>query len=296
MKISIGEDTTRPFDRSIVADVFPWPKTIDETVDFLRLANEQYTDEGRNWKIIKFDYFFISDLYNERILLPNDKNYYRLNLHILKRGMHQLNEACNRQWAISELLGHILSEDCPQYGPRFKMDFLVSTIYPRLYYSLLSTMLSNMSFFGCTSIKDKIKGKERDANLVRASNGLIFVSRRKFIRDLFCERDPGRWHDNIMMMYESYLENGYEIPEINMKIARRLKEWRHIYDYQILGHSQMQKLIPLNDVFPDWKFVTDKILQTVKLYERYDSDYLRGCDVRFLECAANIEEILERYE
>lgn len=277
----------------------PWPKKRSEVNKILKDAYERYS--GSSSTPLYYDPQGLEHTLNKQPISKSDLSYNKILIRGFETGIHQLNEACNRIWGVSELICQLYRND-GWFGKEYRIDFLQSTIVPRLYYSLLSTLVSNMSYFGSISyiiLKDRQDGTRSRTytNIVRIKNGIIYITRHEFINQILRKstRVGCGWHFQVQRMYEGFQKHGYEVPECRKEMIYRMRRMREDYDYGTLAAATMSEQ-SFCMIYPYWRYVLDQIQDTIRLYKGFDATKLRGSNIRFERLYRNIENTLNEIQ
>jgi len=188
---------------------------------------------------------------NEKTIGFSKKDAVLFTAYSLHRSSNQLNEACNKLWATMELAyalsPEIRNEHFECLGNEFDTRFILGTIIPSLYYSLISTMVSMLSLFGCVSLNKN----DTYYNLTRIGkfNWLIY-RRADYIKEkLGYSEKTSKWHLQIFRMYHGFKEKGIKLPEIDYPNGLTLKEKRDAVHYSVLGDVSVKDVAGMDVYF-----------------------------------------------
>jgi hypothetical protein len=161
----------------------------------------------------------------------------KLTAYSIHRASNQLNETCNKLWAVLELAQAISPENQNHgktIGTGFSHDFSLGTIIPAAYYSQVSCIVSILSLFGVISIYDHTTG--RAYNLTRTDVGWKIYNRHSYLREALKIEKPAKgWHWELIQLYTGLHFQVADIPFCNMNLIKNLLVNRNRVHYGVLG-------------------------------------------------------------
>jgi outer membrane protein assembly factor BamE (lipoprotein component of BamABCDE complex) len=165
-----------------------------------------------------------------------DYYYWPLNFYLAERSRVQLHIACDK--LASSLLSY--------YGKRkhgmgriVNYNYMQVATLPTLYYSALSGAIAAMSAFGACSLRHENLEDQEQMNIIRSTMGFVLVKRSAYLQQT-CNKN-GRWHDQIWILYNHLINQGYELNIISLDTVRALKRHRELFDYRLLGQPSLSK-------------------------------------------------------
>lgn len=275
-----------------VVGLLPYPNTSDEIVGLLRPFISVPAEEM--WKAKKIEPgFVIGYLRKHKVVRPRDKYYYEIfNQHLYLRSCNQVNEACNKIRSMCELYYHVSDHTDDLLCSRFSPGFLPSSTVPQLYYASISSLLSVLGFFGVGSYRIGEEDK-KDYNLVRTQRGFKVISRAKHVRLLSKKRSRG-WHERIPLLYQGLIENGIDLPKIDMASFRRLQLARFEFDYGIMAKPTMRGTYGMGLFMEHLPHVFNTTVSAIWHLQKLRKPLPNKCDIRFLELASAIAPRFKR--
>lgn len=219
-------------------------------------------------------------LSNGKIIKPSHPAYDKINIHMLNRSMHQVNEACNKLWSTAELFHAMQSKK--RLCKKFDENFLPSSTIPTLHYSNISALLSLLSLFGVSSIAYRSKNKIHFYNLVRTTENLVFMERSQWLGNLFGSAKNG-WHRQVLQAYEGLSKKGIALPKLDLEKCERLLEERNRFDYDILGQTSMKGVYGTNQYFKLLPTTVSSIKAAIRNLHQVTKPLPNRCDERFAE-------------
>ncbi len=205
---------------------------------------------------------------------------YWLNVLSLFNANQQINEACNKIWAASEL-ANITRRDVWKHkykpiGPDFGRIFASGTFIPTLHYAQISAMISILSSFGCIPIL--LRGTP--FYFVRTETGWRAYVRRNYIRSVFGWKIKG-WHDQIIETYFGLISKGISLPKLSHAKVNQLKEMRNEVHYNVLGDLKMWRIPQSHDAFRKFLPLVDKTITASIDTLHKIKQVSTGCDERY---------------
>lgn len=244
------------------------------------------------WSGTKIDNYLNMALRVQEPHLKKDNFSQDENLHFdyysIKRFSHQLNEACNKLWGSIELAYAVKSNRLCQ---KFTYEFSGGSLIPNLYYSVLSAMVSSMCGFGIISFRHI--SEQKDYFLIRTAGGWQLFPRKDYIISISKKPVKG-WHEESIKTYETLIELGYELPNIDFNELSELRKLRNKFHYYILGKTSMEEFFGIDEFFEHLPFVLNVIKDGFDLLCYLHKD-LRKIDERFKDINENIYKLFDLY-
>jgi len=223
-----------------------------------------------------------------KMIKPSHSAYGKINIYMLNRSMHQVNEACNKLWSTAELFHSMQSKK--RLCKKFDANFLPSSTIPTLHYSNISALLSLLSLFGVSSIAYRSKNKIHFYNLVRTTENLVFMERTRWLGNLFGSAKNG-WHRQVLQTYEGLSKKGIALPKLDLKKCERLLEERNRFDYDILGQTSMKGVYGTNQYFELLPTTVSSIKAAIRNLHQVTKPLPNRCDERFAELSKKLNNL-----
>jgi len=274
-------------------DVFPYPKKSDDVYKYLTdIFNEH---KSKSWKGKQLDIQQLIKDNKDVLITPDNELYVLLNFHLIYRSSNQINEACNKLWATTELYYH-LKDGGPKLCNDFNSGFLPSSTVGTLYYAAISSLIGILSIFGVGSIvyKQNEGKKLKFLNLVRTSKGFIIEPRVQYLDSVFGTHKSG-WHDQIIQMYTGFTKKGLELPFINIDEIYSLKSSRSYYDYDILSQTTMNGAFGESKYFKHLPSVVNIMETSIDCLKMIVNPIGNKCDIRFNSLKKSLQELSNYY-
>jgi hypothetical protein len=230
-------------------------------------------------------------LLNGRPVRSGSKEYDQLNLHLLYRSMHQVNEACNKLWSTAELYYHAVNDKA--LCEDFSSGFLGSSTVPTLHYANVSALISIMSLFGLGSWINRDRGLDF-FNLLRTSNEFLLVKRDAYLRSLL-GKTPNGWHKQILETYRGLESHGIALPKLDIKSSESLLRTRSKYHYDVLGDTTMGDIYGADQYFEYLKTVSSSVSSAIKSIHEVLDPIPNGCDKRFDTLRQHLPQLATSY-
>lgn len=236
--------------------------------------------------------FYISEhleyLSKGNVIKPSKQAYDKINIYMLNRSMHQVNEACNKLWSTVELFYALRNKK--RLCKKFDENFLPSSTIPTLHYSNISALLSILSLFGLSSIAHKAKNKVSFYNLVRTTENLVIMERRRYLASVFGSAKNG-WHRQVLQMYDGLSEKGLALPKLNLEGCKKLLDERNRFDYDILGQTSMRDVYGTDRYFEMLPTVVSSIDAAIRCLHQVIKPLPNRCDERFAELSGKLDNL-----
>lgn len=221
----------------------------------------------------------------------SSSGYHKLNLHLLYRSMHQLNEACNKLWSTIELCYHVKHNKL--LCRKFSSGFLGSSTIPTLHYANMSALLSLITLFGVSSWVEKGQ-KVRYFNIIRTRDEMILQERKQWLTNTFGNAKSG-WHNQTLQTYEGLIKNGVGLPTLDLAASRNLLADRTRLHYDILGQTSMNNVYGIDNYFKHLPTVMASINSGLEKIHQIVKPIPNGSDRRFDEIANQIPTLKKLY-
>jgi hypothetical protein len=161
--------------------LLPSPPTLDKIALLYSLNRLFISKESLVGKAIPVE-ADLANLKAGKIYDTKSHTYNKLNVYMLNRSMHQINEACNKLWSTIEL--HHNASCGNKLCKKFDADFLPSATVPTLHYANISAIISIVSLFGLSSVV--VRGRRMQFyNLIRTTDGIKLIERNKYLQEVF---------------------------------------------------------------------------------------------------------------
>jgi len=223
-----------------------------------------------------------------KMIKPSHSAYGKINIYMLNRSMHQVNEACNKLWSTAELFHSMQSKK--RLCKKFDANFLPSSTIPTLHYSNISALLSLLSLFGVSSIAYRSKNKIHFYNLVRTTENLVFMERTRWLGNLFGSAKNG-WHRQVLQTYEGLSKKGIALPKLDLKKCERLLEERNRFDYDILGQTSMKGAYGTHHYFELLPTTISSIEAAIRNLHQVIKPLPNRCDERFADLSKKLDNL-----
>jgi len=270
--------------------LLPHPNTLEE-ISLMYGLNKFFTSKrnlvGKSFPVA----FYIDRMKTGKMYAHTTVAYNRLNIYLLNRSMHQINEACNKLWSTLEVY-HSIKSEAGLCG-KFRADFLTSSTVPTLHYANISALLSILSLYGLSSIAER--GRTLIFyNLVRTGDGMRLWERNRYLREAFGYVKEG-WHAQVLQIYEGLRAKGIELPDVNLGESRKLQTERSKLQYDILGQTSMKGASGVRCYFHFLPVVNRSIEVAVETIHQVIKPIPNGCDSRFEELKNKIPQVTRDY-
>jgi len=270
--------------------ILPEPESLEKISRMYSL--NRLLNSDKDW-LAKAPYVrnIMIQLSNGKAVRPGSREYDQLNLHLLYRSMHQVNEACNKLWSTTELYHHAKKDIalCNSFSPAF----LGSSTIPTLHYANCSAIISIMSLFGLGSWVKREKGLEF-FNLIRTSDGMFLEERANYLNSLVGSAHKG-WHWQVLETYRGLVTNGRKLPKIDLEQSRELLLARTRYHYDVLGHTTMAEVYGVDEYFKFLPTVVDSIFEAIRCLHAVVHPLPNKCDERFKMLRQTIPLLAREY-
>ena len=227
-----------------------------------------------------------------------------IDAYSVHRANTQINEACNKLWAVVEIVNlvspKIWKTEYSPIGERFERNYLLGTIIPTLYYSQVSALVSVMSIFGCVSIKDTIsKNKSRKIimyNLVRTKEGWQLFKREHYLKDIL-GIDPSKgWHRQVIQLVEGLSANLQGFPKIDVQATKELRRARNRTHYEILASVSTKPVMGIDNFFHHLPLVVSTISTVITTIEKCYKPSKLSYTKRFKNLYQNLPKLYKAYD
>jgi len=215
----------------------------------------------------------------------------RLDLYLLFRSMHQVNEACNKLWSTIEMYYHVRRD--PIFCGKFSEEFLSSSTVPNLHYSNMSALMALLSLFGLCSWIQRSQ-KMRYFYIIRAEEGFFVVERTRWLANLLGNAGKG-WHTQLIRAYEGLENRGIRLPNIDLKASKDLLVDRNRLHYDVLGQTSMKNIHGTESFFNHLPTVLRSISLAIGALHQVIQPIPNGCDKRFAQIVRKVPTLIELY-
>ena len=241
----------------------------------------------------KSDYVkpLLDQMFEGQKVVTGDQAYDQITLHLLRRAMHQVNEACNKLWSTIELHHHLKS--CGRLCWKFSPGFVGSTAVPTLHYANISSLISILSLYGIGSWVRRSKGLTF-FNIVRTNNEIRLSRRDDYLRWLL-GKCPSGWHNQILATYEGLLSKGVDLPKVDLEAAHSLLKSRTEYHYDVLSHTTMYDVYGAQDYFRYLATTLDSTFVAIEGIIVTVGSIPNGCDERLDEILQKVTQVADSY-
>jgi hypothetical protein len=272
------------------ASLLPNPPTLDKIALLYSLNRLFISKESLAGKVIPVE-ADLANLKAGKIYDAKSHTYNKLNVYMLNRSMHQINEACNKLWSTIEL--HHNASCGNKLCKKFDADFLPSATVPTLHYANISAIISILSLFGLSSVV--VRGRRMQFyNLIRTTDGIKLIERNKYLQEVFGVVKAG-WHAQVLQTFEGLTKIGIGLPDVNILECRRLQTERSKFHYDILGQTSMKGTTGLDAYFYFLPVVTNTLEKSIQSIHAIIKPIPNGIDGRFEELKNHIQMEIKQF-
>lgn len=272
-------------------NTLPVPKNKERVIEYYKQkikekhGIEYKINVGRNYNLN------FSNFSNEKITKSLSEEP-EIDFYILERSLNKLNVACNKLWSTLELYYHLKdpTEGHEQHFKKFDGHYVQTSTLPVLYYSLISSIMSIMEFYGVGFFRKNGKGY----NFVRRGNNLDIYKRKIYLNGLI-NHIPKGFHNRILKSYKKLKENGVELPNIDLDKCFNLKNCRETHDYKILAESSLTSTTGKSDYFKNYITVKNAINKNLNLFKNIFNVIWNKVDIRFNNINEFDKEVFKLY-
>lgn len=270
--------------------ILPWPKTKVEIRQLLTSIDDQMLSCTEDFIRLQVK-SPTADLLSRKATCKLDSPQARwFNIYSVFNANQQLNEACNKLWAGTELM-HVTDEKVwnelyDPVGGKFNGSFVLGTTIPTLYYAQLSAIVSILSIYGCIPVMIN----QKRYYMLRAADGWQLFSRGDYAQN-HLGISSNSWHEVILRTFQAFKSHGLELPNVNLQKTFDLKKLRNEMHYEILGDLRMWRAYTKRrSFFKIVPLVMETIGTSIETI-RYIKKITTGCDERFEDLRDNLEKV-----